>query len=96
MTSYFSLHRQLLEPVKLVPYLVQPEISNLHPDILAAYIQAATKVFGYWTSELAQNWDNDALPEIRQVVESMSTRMKDLASSVHVEVQERVWIVFLA
>ena len=96
MTSYFSLHRQLLEPVKLVPYLVQPEISNLHPDILAAYIQAATKIFGHWTSELAQNWDNDALPEIRQVVESMSTRMKDLASNVHVEVQERVCIVFLA
>ncbi|KAJ2927707.1 hypothetical protein H1R20_g9399, partial [Candolleomyces eurysporus] len=81
--------QQLLEPVKLIPYLTQPEISNLHPDVLAVYIQAATKIFGYWTSELAQNWDNDDLPEVRQIVESMLPRMKDLASSVHVEVQER-------
>ncbi|KAJ2923145.1 hypothetical protein H1R20_g13948, partial [Candolleomyces eurysporus] len=81
--------QQLLEPVKLIPYLIQSEISNLHPDVLAVYIQAATKIFGYWTSELAQNWDNDDLPEVRQIVESMLPRMKDLASSVHVEVQER-------
>ncbi|RXW22674.1 hypothetical protein EST38_g3183 [Candolleomyces aberdarensis] len=81
--------QQLLEPVKLIPYLIQPEISNLHPDVLAVYIQAATKIFGYWTSELAQNWDNDDLPEVRQIVESMLPRMKDLASSIHVEVQER-------
>lgn len=54
------------------------------------YIEAAIKIFGCWTSDLAQRWDDDDLPEVKQVAQSMSTRLRDLAGSQHIEVQERV------
>ncbi|KAF9566934.1 Ap3d1 protein [Agrocybe pediades] len=80
---------ELAEPQKLLPYLLQPEITNLAPEIIAVYIQAAIKVFGFWASELAQQWDDDNLPEVKQVVESVLSRVKELAGSQHIEVQER-------
>jgi len=79
-----------VEPHKLLPYLLQPDISNLAPDIIAVYVQAAIKVFGFWASELAERWDDDNLPELKQVVESVLARVRELAASQHIEVQERV------
>ncbi|KAF8956094.1 adaptin N terminal region-domain-containing protein [Flammula alnicola] len=64
-------------------------INDLAPDIIAVYIQAAVKIFGFWASESAQRWDDDDLPEVKQVVASILSRMRELASSQHIEVQER-------
>lgn len=85
-----DVDRELSEPEKLLPYLLQPEIDNLSSDIKALYIQAATKIFGLWASELAQQWDDDSLAEVKQVVESILSRTKEFAGSQYIEVQERV------
>jgi AP-3 complex subunit delta-1 len=87
LTIFF---RELSEPQKLLPYLLQPEVNNLTPDIIAVYIQSATKVFGCWASEVAQRWDDEDLPEVKQVVEQIISRMREFATSEHIEVQERV------
>lgn len=86
--------RELNEPQKLLPYLLQPDIVHLAPDIVAMYIQAALKVFGFWASELARRWDDESLPEVKQVVESVIIRVSELSSSQHIEVQERVSTIF--
>lgn len=93
LTVSFHLHRsdrQLSEPERILPYLLRPEVISLSPETVSVYIQAAIKVFGFWASELAQRWDEDDLPKIRGVVESISERMNALTSSPYIEVQERV------
>ncbi|KAL1728262.1 adaptin N terminal region-domain-containing protein [Schizophyllum commune] len=80
---------EMMDPQKLIPYFLQPEITLLPPDIMAMYIQAAVKIFGFWAAELAANWDNDDLAELQSTVDTIITRATDLASSPHVEVQER-------
>ncbi|KAF9486404.1 Adaptor protein complex AP-3 delta subunit [Pholiota conissans] len=80
---------ELQEPQKLLPYLLQPDITTLAPDIIATYIQAAVKIFGFWASELAQRWRDDNLPEIRQAVDSVIKCVRGLAASQYLEVQER-------
>jgi len=89
------LSSELSEPQKLLPYILQPEISNLAPDTIAVYIQAATKIFGYWAADIAQRWDDDFLPEIKTVVGSIISRASEFVSSPHIEVQERVSRLFL-
>lgn len=81
---------ELSEPQKLLPYILQSEISNLSPDIVAVYIQAATKIFGHWTAELAQRWDDDDLREVKETIATIVSRVAELSSSPHIEVQERV------
>ena len=78
------------DPQKLLTYLLQPSISNLAPDIIAVYIHAATKVFGFWASEIAERWDDDLLPEVKEVVDMVIERVDKFSSSPHIEVQERV------
>ncbi|TFK26650.1 Ap3d1 protein [Coprinopsis marcescibilis] len=80
---------ELLEPQKLIPYLLQTEVSNLPADIVAVYVQAAVKVFGSWAAEIGQQWDDGNLPEVQQVVATVISRMNELVSSPHVEIQER-------
>ncbi|PFH49682.1 hypothetical protein AMATHDRAFT_147133 [Amanita thiersii Skay4041] len=80
---------ELAEPQKLIPYLLRPEISNLAPDILAVYIQAAMKTFGFWAAELAQKWDDEYLSEVKTVVESFISHIHEFTSSPHIVVQER-------
>lgn len=80
------------EPQKLLPYLLQPSVNDLPADTIAVYVQAITKVFGLWAAELAQNWDDDSLPEVRQLVDSILSRVRELAGSRFIEVQERVSI----
>ncbi|KAF9453879.1 Ap3d1 protein [Macrolepiota fuliginosa MF-IS2] len=80
---------ELSEPERLLPYLLQPNITRLPPDTVSIYIQAAIKIFGFWASELAQRWDEDDLATIKSAVENMSERMAALVSSPHIEVQER-------
>lgn len=81
---------ELADPQKLLPYILQPEITNLSPDIIAVYIQAATKIFGSWAAEVAERWSEDDLPEVKNVVDVIVTRVTEFAGSPHIEVQERV------
>jgi AP-3 complex subunit delta-1 len=83
-------YSELAEPQKLLPHLLQPEINNLAPDIIATYIQAAAKIFGFWASEIAQKWDDNDLPEVKQATESILNCVRRLSTSQHIEVQERV------
>ncbi|TFY81023.1 hypothetical protein EWM64_g2988 [Hericium alpestre] len=80
---------ELAEPHKILPYLLQPSISTLPPETIEMYLQAATKVFGYWAAELFRHWDDDDLPKVRDAVESIIERMNDFTSNPDIEVQER-------
>ncbi|KAF8913207.1 Adaptor protein complex AP-3 delta subunit [Gymnopilus junonius] len=80
---------ELSEPQKLIPYLLQAEITNLTPDIIATYIQAATKIFGVWAAELAQQWKDAHLSEVKDIVETVLITMRQLVNSQRIEVQER-------
>lgn len=71
-------------------------MSNLSPEIVAAYIQATVKVFGTWAAELAQEWDPDHMQDLQGVVEAVISRLEDLAASPYGEVQERVNQKFLS
>jgi AP-3 complex subunit delta len=88
--SYWLCYSELIEPQKLIPYVLQPAISNLDPDTIAVYIQAATKVFGHWAAELAQRWGDSDLAEVKTIVDTIITRVREFTSSSHIEVQERV------
>ncbi|KAJ7897229.1 Adaptor protein complex AP-3 delta subunit [Mycena olivaceomarginata] len=76
-------------PQKLLPYLLQPQIATLLPEIIAVYIQAASKIFGHWTDQVAQRWDDDDLPEVKSMVDLIIGRVRDFVSNADVEVQER-------
>ncbi|KAJ7103194.1 adaptin N terminal region-domain-containing protein [Mycena belliarum] len=80
---------ELSDPQKLLPYLLQSEIANLSPEIIAVYIQATSKIFGYWAAEVAQRWDNEDLPEVKSMVDLIIGRVREFVSNTHVEVQER-------
>ena len=80
----------LSDPQKLLSHLLQNEVDGLFPDIIAVYIQAAFKIFGVWTAELAQSWSDEELPDLKVKVKSAIERMQVLANSEHIEVQERV------
>ncbi|KAF7337542.1 AP-3 complex subunit delta [Mycena sanguinolenta] len=80
---------ELSEPQKLLPYLLQAEIATLQPDIIAVYIQAASKIFGHWTAQVAERWDDDDLPEVKSMVDLILGRVREFVSNSDVEVQER-------
>lgn len=81
---------ELAEPQKLLAYIMQPEISRLSSETIAVYIQAATKIFGFWATELAERWNDEDLPEVKGVVDLIVSRVTELVRSPHIEVQERV------
>ena len=54
------------------------------------YIQATTKIFGFWASELGQRWSDDELPGLKRAVTSIQNRVGEFASCLDIEVQERV------
>ncbi|KAG6812847.1 hypothetical protein H0H92_015945 [Tricholoma furcatifolium] len=80
---------ELADPHKLLPYLLQAEVLGLAPDIIAVYIQAATKIFGTWAASVAQRWEDDDLEEVKNVVEQLTSRLSEFVSSPHIDVQER-------
>lgn len=80
----------MLAPEELLPYLLHPNVALLDPEIIAVYIQAANKIFGYWATEAAQQWTNDLLEKVKSAVETMIEQMDEFVSSPHIEVQERV------
>ena len=84
--------RELAEPQKLLPVLLQPAISKLHPETVAVYVHAATKVFAFWAVETAKRWDNDDLPKVKQQVDYVVELLQEFATDPNIEVQERVSI----
>lgn len=84
------LNREIAEPQKLLPHLLQPNVSLLAPEIIGAYLQAAVKLFGAWAMELSQNWDNERLREVREVVDMLISQLKTFTSHYEIDVQERV------
>ncbi|KAJ7109859.1 Ap3d1 protein [Mycena epipterygia] len=80
---------ELSEPQKLLPYLLQSEVANLLPEIIAVYIQATSKIFGHWAAEIAQRWDDDDLPEVKSMVDLIVGGVREFVNNPHVEVQER-------
>ncbi|KAK7464464.1 AP-3 complex subunit delta [Stygiomarasmius scandens] len=80
---------ELQDPQKLLPLLLQPEISNLSPDIISVYIQAATKIFGFWAADLASRWSDDDLQQVKDLVQLVLTGVGKFVASPHIEVQER-------
>ncbi|EPT03380.1 hypothetical protein FOMPIDRAFT_1022378 [Fomitopsis schrenkii] len=80
---------ELAEPQKLLPHLLQPGLVALDPEIVAVYLQAATKVFGYWAAEQAGTFELDDLPRIRDAVDVALERAGTFATSPDIEVQER-------
>jgi len=65
-------------------------VTALNPDIIAMYIQAGLKIFGHWTSELAQSWTEDKLTQVKEIAQSTFDRLSELKASSSIEVQERV------
>ncbi|KAF7303117.1 AP-3 complex subunit delta [Mycena kentingensis (nom. inval.)] len=80
---------ELAEPQKLLPYLLQPQVATLHPEIIAVYIQATSKIFGHWAAETAERWDDDDLAEVKSAVNLILTQVREFVSNTDVEVQER-------
>ena len=76
----------------MLPVLLQPGISGLHPETVAVYVYAATKVFGFWAVETAKRWDNDDLPKVKHQVDYVVERLQEFATDPNIEVQERVGI----
>lgn len=83
---------ELADPQKLLMYLLQPSVANLPSDIIAVYIHAATKIFGYWASDLAERWDDDRLPDVKEIVNMVVEQVSVFTSSPYIEVQERVGV----
>lgn len=88
--SLSDVYSELLAPEELLPYLLHPNIAFLDPEMIAVYIQAANKIFGYWATEAAQQWTDDLLVKVQGAVETMIEQMEEFVSSPHIEVQERV------
>ncbi len=86
-------NREIAEPHKLLPHLLQPNVSLLASETIAAYIQAAVKLFGSWSMELSQDWDNGKIQDAREVVGSLISRLENFTSHSEVEVQERVRLI---
>jgi hypothetical protein len=81
---------EIAEPQKLLPHLLQPNVSLLSSETIGVYIQTAVKLFGAWSIELSQNWDNGKIQDVREVVDTLISRLKNFTSHPEAEVQERV------
>ncbi|EKM61582.1 uncharacterized protein PHACADRAFT_83114 [Phanerochaete carnosa HHB-10118-sp] len=80
---------ELAEPQKLLDTLLRPEVHKLAPETIAVYLQAAVKVFGAWCADLAEQWNDEELPNVRGVAETMVERVAEFAANADIEVQER-------
>lgn len=79
-----------MNPTQLLTYLLQPNIARLAADIISVYIQAATKVFGQWSSQMAEQWGDVMLAEVKAMVDMVIERVTPFSTNPHIEVQERV------
>jgi hypothetical protein len=75
--------------------LVGSSVADLPSNILAAYLSAALKIYGYWAYVLTGKWNDQFLLVVRETVAQLRAGFQPFASSEDVEVQERVrlhWI----
>lgn len=84
------IFRELSDPPRILSYLLQPSSLALPTKTISVYIQASFKTFGQWVADLANRWNEDFLPEIKQTVDMMVGSLQDFAGSENIEVQERV------
>jgi AP-3 complex subunit delta len=56
---------ELAEPQKLIKCIIQPVVSRPHPGAIAVYSQATMRVFGHWAAEIAEQWGDSDLPEVK-------------------------------
>ncbi|KAI0271465.1 Ap3d1 protein [Gloeopeniophorella convolvens] len=82
-------NREIAEPQKLLPHLLQSNVSLLDPETIGVYIQAAVKLFGAWCMELSQDWNDGRVQDVKELVDTLVTRLSDFASHAEIEVQER-------
>ncbi|KAI5116434.1 hypothetical protein M0805_000213 [Coniferiporia weirii] len=80
---------ELSDTRKVLPALLSADGTKLAPDIVAIYIQSVAKIFGAWAAELASQWDEDDLQEVKASVGSIVSGMRIFASNPDFEVQER-------
>ncbi|EJC98671.1 Adaptor protein complex AP-3 delta subunit [Fomitiporia mediterranea MF3/22] len=80
---------ELSDTRKALPSLLSSDVAKLPSDIIAMYIQCAAKVFATWAVELAERWDDDDLPEIKETVSSVISGVRQFATHADFEVQER-------
>lgn len=95
MCLYFDLNSygdssELEDPIPVMMRLVDPSVADLPSNILAVYLSAALKVYGYWASILAGKWSDQFLPVLKETVAQLRAGFQPFASSEDVEVQERV------
>ena len=81
---------EIAEPQKLLPHLLQPNVSLLSSETIGVYIQAAVKLFGTWSMGLSEDWDSGKIQDAREVVDMLIFRLKPFTSHPEAEVQERV------
>ena len=70
--------------------LVDPSIADLPSNILAVYLSAVLKVYGYWASVLAGKWSDHFLPVLKDTVTQLRAGFQPFAANDDIEVQERV------
>ncbi|KAL5494662.1 APL5 [Sanghuangporus weigelae] len=80
---------ELTDTRKAIPSLLAPNVAKLAPDIIAMYIQSVAKIFNGWAVDLAARWDDDDLSEVKDVVSSVLSGVRQFASNEDFEVQER-------
>ncbi|KIY50457.1 Adaptor protein complex AP-3 delta subunit, partial [Fistulina hepatica ATCC 64428] len=80
---------ELSEPQEVITQLLRPEVMDVKPDIIVAFIQAAMKIFGHAAANMADQWDEEYLPDIKAVVANFLSRVNDFAHHPDIEVQER-------
>lgn len=71
-------------------YLLQPDIVHLDAETISVYVQAATKIFGHYASEMSERWSDDDLPHLKAVVDTILESLTRFTASPYIEVQERV------
>ena len=96
---YFDLnsHRdssELEDPIHVMLRLVDPSVADLPSNILAVYLSAALKVYGYWASVLAGKWSDQFMSVLKETVAQLRAGFQPFASSEDIEVQERVRLIW--
>ena len=86
--------REIAEPQKLLSHLLQPNVSLLASETIGAYLQAAVKLFGSWSMELSQDWDNGRIQDVKEIVDTLISRLETFTSHTEIEVQERVRLIY--
>ena len=75
----------------MVHLLLRPKVEELPASVLSMYIMAATKGFGYWSSELASTWDDaQDIEGLQSSVDRVIGSISNLVDHSDIEVQERV------